>query len=252
MKKLFFSFALMLVSLSMSAQTSLSHTVQRGETLESVAKKYGISVSDLQQANPSTKEYFYAGMKLVIPHRTTHNTTQTPSSTSTKKISVTSSTPTKANPIKTIKKQKIQIPVFHSDLEPSDFTSLALTVGHDFSELVGMTYGIQGQYFIDNGFGATMSVGANYGLEDDADIIIKIGPSYVYPITNIFYIIGTACYTLTIGDYEGNTGNVSGASVIPTIGLSFNHLKVGINGDLHWRNGGDFGAGAYLSIGYSF
>lgn len=254
MKKLFLSFALMLASLSMSAQTSQSHTVQRGETIESVAKKYGISVSDLQQANPSTKDYFYAGMKLVIPRKTnTQNVTQTPSSNSSTKVSVAepSATKTKNNPIKTIK-QKVQKPTFHSNLDGSDFTSVALTFGSDFTDLVGMTYGIQGQYFLDNGFGATLTAGANYGLEDDADMVFRVGPSYVYPLTNMFYVMGTACYTLTLADYEGNTGTVSGVSVIPTIGMSFDRIKVGVNGDLHWRNGGDFGAGAYISVGYSF
>ena len=171
MKKLFLSFALMLASLSMLAQTSQSHTVQRGETIESVAKKYGISVSDLQQANPSTRDYFYAGMKLVIPRKAnTQNVTQTPSSNSTTNVSETepSATKTRNNPIKTIQ-QKVQKPTSHSDLDGSDFTSVALTFGSDFTDLVGMTYGIQGQYFLDNGFGATLTAGANYGLEDDAD-----------------------------------------------------------------------------------
>lgn len=254
MKKLIFSFALMLASLSMSAQMSQSHTVQRGETIESVAKKYGISVNDLQQAKSSAKDYFYAGMKLVIPSKTsTQTTTQTPTPNSPNSVAATTPSTTKAknNPFKTIK-QKVKMPTLHSDLNGSDFTSVAVTFGHDFTDLVGMTYGIQGQYFLDNGFGATLTVGANYGLEDDADIMFRVGPSYVYPITNVFYVMGTACYTLTMAEYSGNSGMVSGATIIPTIGLSFNHIKVGINGDIHWRNGGDFGAGAYLSVGYSF
>ncbi len=255
MKTLFLSFALMLASLSMSAQTSQSHIVLRGETIESVAKKYGISVSDLQQANPSTKDYFYAGMKLIIPHKTnTQNTTQTQSSNSSNMVAIItpSSAKTKDNQINTIKKN-VKMPIYHSKLDGSDFTSVALTFGSDFTDFVGMTYGIQGQYFLDNGLGATLTVGANYGMEDDADIMFRLGPSYVYPLTNMFYVMGTACYTLTImGNYYGNTGTVSGVSVIPTIGLSFNRIKVGINSDLHGRNGGDFGIGAFLSIGYSF
>lgn len=252
MKKFILSFTLLLTTLSLSAQTSLSHTVQRGETIESVANKYGISVNDLQQANPDTKEYFYAGMKLVIPIKTnTQNITQTPSAKNSSSAAVTTSSSTKTNLTKKTK-QKIEIPTFHSDLDGSDFTTVALTVGSDFTDLVGMTYGIQGQYFLNNGFGATLSVEANYGLEDDADARFRVGPSYVYPITNMFYVMGTACYTLTMADYRGNTGMVSGASVIPTIGLAFDNIKVGINGDFCWRNGGDLHVGAYLSIGYSF
>lgn len=251
MKTLFLSFALMLASLSMSAQTSQSHTVQRGETIESVAKKYGISVSDLQQANPSTKDYFYTGMKLVIPRKmNTQIDTQTPTSNSSNRVVASPST-TKNNPVKTIK-QKVKMPTLHSDLDGNDFTSVAITVGSDFSKLVGMSYGIQGQYFLKSGLGTTLTIGANYGLESDADVMFRVGPSYVYPLTNMFYVMGTACYTLTLADYKGNTGTVSGVSVIPTIGMSFNRIKVGVNGDLNWRNGGDFGAGAYISVGYSF
>lgn len=49
------------------AQTTMSHTIQRGETLESIANKYGITVADLQKANPDIEGAFYAGVKLTIP-----------------------------------------------------------------------------------------------------------------------------------------------------------------------------------------
>lgn len=249
MKKIILSLALMLTALSMSAQSTVSHTVQRGETIESVAKKYGISVKDLQQANSSTKDYFYAGMKLTIPRVSTPAQTQNQNSNTTNRVTTVISS--QKNPIRKTK-ERIQRVSFHSNLEASDFSSVGVFFGHDFTDLVGMTYGILGQYFLNNGLGATLTAGANYGLADDADIMFRVGPSYVYPLTNMFYVMGTACYTLTLADYEGNTGTVSGVSVIPTIGMSFNRIKVGINGDLHWRNGGDFGAGAYLSVGYSF
>lgn len=254
MKKLFFSFALMLASLSVSAQISQTHTVQRGETIEGLAKKYGISVSDLQQANPSVKEYFYAGMELVIPRKSnTQDTTPMQSLNNSNKVAAATlpSTNTRNNSVQTIK-QKFPNLSFQSDMDGSDFTSVALTFGSDFTDLVGMAYGIQGQYFLYNGFGATLTVGANYGLDDDADVVFRVGPSYVYPLTNMFYVMGTACYTLTLANYKGNKGTVSGFSVIPTVGMSFDRIKLGINGDLHWRNGGGFGAGAYLSVGYSF
>ncbi len=63
------------MTLNVSAQTSVTHTIQRGETIESVANKYGISVTDLQQANPDTKEYLYVGMKLTIPAASAGNNT---------------------------------------------------------------------------------------------------------------------------------------------------------------------------------
>lgn len=42
------------------------HTIQRGETLEIIAKRYGISTGDLSSANPNVKKC-YAGQTLKIP-----------------------------------------------------------------------------------------------------------------------------------------------------------------------------------------
>lgn len=55
---------------SVFAQTESQHTVQRGETLESIATKYGVTVDALKQANKDAQQYLYAGMKLVIPQKT--------------------------------------------------------------------------------------------------------------------------------------------------------------------------------------
>ena len=51
------------------AQSVVQHVVQRGETIPSIAKKYGISEEELKKANPDINDYFYAGMKLVIPKK---------------------------------------------------------------------------------------------------------------------------------------------------------------------------------------
>lgn len=255
MRKILVSFALiLLVSLSMLAQTIQFHTVRRGETMKSIAKSYGVSVNDLRQANSSAKGTIYEGMKLIIPSKTkVQGIFRKANSDSPNNVAVNTSSTKKVRnkPAKT-KDQTVHKSSFSSGFSRGDFTSVSITFGHDLSDLVGVTYGIQGQYFLKNGLGATLTVGANYGLEDDADIVFRVGPSYVYPITNMFYVMGTVCYSLTMGDYKGNKGMISGASAIPTIGLSFNHIKIGINGDFHWRNGGEFGPGAYLSVGYSF
>ncbi len=55
---------LFLFSLSNIAQTK--HIVQRGETIELIANRYGISVSKLKEVNPLIEE-FYTGLTLSIP-----------------------------------------------------------------------------------------------------------------------------------------------------------------------------------------
>ena len=67
MKKLLVCLFMLLPFTAIMGQ-QVSHTVQRGETLESIAKKYNVSVYALQQANPGSKDLIYTGMKLVIPN----------------------------------------------------------------------------------------------------------------------------------------------------------------------------------------
>lgn len=54
LKKLFLSAVLCTASMVAMAQSQIiTHVVQRGETLESIAKYYNISVADLNNANPN-------------------------------------------------------------------------------------------------------------------------------------------------------------------------------------------------------
>lgn len=49
------------------AQQVTTHTVAPGETLASIASKYGVSVEALTETNPETKKHLYTGMSLAIP-----------------------------------------------------------------------------------------------------------------------------------------------------------------------------------------
>lgn len=44
----------------------VEHTIERGETIESIAKLYGVTPDDIIKANPNAKDMFYAGMVLKI------------------------------------------------------------------------------------------------------------------------------------------------------------------------------------------
>lgn len=64
MKKLILMMALLVSSMSMFAET---HTVAKGETLQSIAQKYNLTTSQLVDANPGADKLFYVGLKLTIP-----------------------------------------------------------------------------------------------------------------------------------------------------------------------------------------
>lgn len=62
------------VSFSLSAQPA-SHTLQQGETLYSLSRKYGVSVSEIMNANSiSSPENLSVGSRLIIPGLTSQNT----------------------------------------------------------------------------------------------------------------------------------------------------------------------------------
>lgn len=86
LKKLLLSAVLCAASMAAMAQSQIiTHVVQRGETLESIAKYYNISVADLNNANPNADGLIYVGMKLAVPvvNTAATQTTTTASSTTT-------------------------------------------------------------------------------------------------------------------------------------------------------------------------
>ena len=49
---------------AMAQNQTVSHVVQRGETLESIAEYYNVSVEDIDKANPNMDGVVYVGLKL--------------------------------------------------------------------------------------------------------------------------------------------------------------------------------------------
>lgn len=251
MKKLFFFIILLSASLTISAQTSRNHTIQRGETLESIAQAYGVTVTDIRNANPNANNYFYVGMILVIPERTASPKVEQQEETVYIIAPEPKKKPKKAAEAVGYVKQKVQGVSLHSDLQSEDFTSIGATIGWDGSDLVGWTYGIQGQYFLDNGWGASLGLEANWVLSKTPDKIVKMGASYVYPLTNRFYVMGTGYYTLTFAE-DRYSGTVSGIAIVPTFGVALKNWRIGLNGNLQWRHGGKLHLGAYFNFSYCF
>ena len=69
MKRIVFIAVIMMMSITSFAQKKAKiHTVKRGETIESVANKYGVDITDIILTNPQADgNYCYPGMRLLIP-----------------------------------------------------------------------------------------------------------------------------------------------------------------------------------------
>ena len=78
MKKILISTLFSAACAIAGAQTQqATHIVQRGETLESIAEYYHVSVDDINKANPNAEGIIYVGMKLVVPQAAATTSTQT-------------------------------------------------------------------------------------------------------------------------------------------------------------------------------
>lgn len=66
--------AIMLCVAPLSAQTIQKHIVQRGETLATIAEKYGVSKDELAKLNPDAAQFVYVGMELNIPGKAAQTT----------------------------------------------------------------------------------------------------------------------------------------------------------------------------------
>lgn len=58
---------LVVVAQADTTRSSVTHVIQRGETLQSIAKAYGVSYDSLVSLNPEAKEFTYVGMEIKIP-----------------------------------------------------------------------------------------------------------------------------------------------------------------------------------------
>src|SRR5690606_16252334 len=72
MKKLILiCFITMSCSWFANAQKFKAHTVKQGETVESIAKKYQVTASDIYALNPDAKKKLSPNSVLIIPNTTT-------------------------------------------------------------------------------------------------------------------------------------------------------------------------------------
>lgn len=56
------------VNAVVAQEVQIQHEVHRGETLESIAEHYGITVEMIKEANPKMGDFAFTGMKLNIPN----------------------------------------------------------------------------------------------------------------------------------------------------------------------------------------
>lgn len=84
-----FLVVLIMVNVPLSAQAILKHTVDIGETLASIAQRYGTTEARIIELNPDAADFIYVGMELVIPIASPTNLAENSGNSADKKDSVT-------------------------------------------------------------------------------------------------------------------------------------------------------------------
>ena len=70
------------VCLAVAQTSTIKHTVDRGETLTSIAQRYGTTEAKIIELNPDAKQFIYVGMELIIPNNSREQYTEKNSSSS--------------------------------------------------------------------------------------------------------------------------------------------------------------------------
>lgn len=83
---------LIMVNVPLSAQPTLKHTVDVGETLNSIAQRYGTTEARIIELNPDAADFIYVGMELVIPIASPANSAENMENSADKKDSVSFAT----------------------------------------------------------------------------------------------------------------------------------------------------------------
>lgn len=173
-KKIILSVILCTVCVFVMAQSQVvTHIVQRGETLESIANDYHISVIDINKANPNADGVVYVGMKLVVP-------VQKDVMPSEQESSQMPSEPSKGNTLS----QSNHSVLF--DTNPNHFTKEAKPKSQkeklEFAAQFGFRFGSlngDGSECYKSTFGLSVALGARYFVADQVFVEGLAGYRYL-------------------------------------------------------------------------
>ena len=166
---------ILLSATSVWAQDVKTHTVERGETLSSIATKYGVSQEEIVKLNPEAAQFLYVGMELKIPGKKVTAPTTAPLDTTRNMI-----TP-KAETTSTLLRENKQ-----NNRNPSDFTHFGVFYQSSFEDAGHGFYGIGGIVHAPENWGINFYAGTNMGIIDSsyASILFTIGPAWGYMLNN--------------------------------------------------------------------
>ena len=173
-----------------------THVVERGETLTTIAKTYGVTEQALVKANPDAASFCYVGMVLTIPEVTAVQGDARNGDVA--RVSDPDNQETSANDnVMMTPVSKSGNNVAHIVNEEDDekdaknFSSLTLSYMAGYKDFEHGMYGLMVRGFYGKGLGMVLGVNANYGLAPKGSrggMAFEIGPTYGYAFTKFFMV----------------------------------------------------------------
>lgn len=260
MKRFFLLTIISVACLFAMAQTqTVTHVVQRGETIESIAKQYHVSVDDINKANPNADGMVYVGMKLVVPvgqeqvatgnvEPMTVGVTNQPIIQQSKQTHSDSwQQKAKGDVVSMGWERNKGLSMFGVTFFSQDFRDVKLS-GH---------YGITVDYLNISGslFGFNLTLASfNYGLvdKDGTSDLMLFGPNISYEIVRSLYVC-LPLQAMCNASFEGTDTKTSwGWAVSPRMYYSFGKLVINaglmINGG--FKKGEDATCGFTVGLGF--
>lgn len=247
-----------LMALTAMAQ-DVVHTVERGETLESIAGRYGVTTGQITTLNPDAAQFIYVGMQLTIPV------------SDSVKNSVTSATETyAARPAQGTPQQPAAVMTAGEGYTPAFADVSDMTVGDiimtaQYQTLDCRDFKKAGMYGLGMRFtsiarcdwlhiGAELEVNLNAGLVDDSNCIINFGPSLRADIIrNVFVTLPVD--VMCIASFKGTDTHTDwGMHIAPSIyGYFTDKFGVFVGPNVSFGfSGGDATVGMQCGLAFSF
>lgn len=169
-----------------------THVINRGETLQSIAMKYGVTTEQIIKANPQAAKFIYVGMELKIPMASLETRTET---TPVKKYTDTSS----STDVLTTNAPQSSGNVFS---DSPVISQKGIDYVADFVNGGKGYYGLFFEIIGKSGWGGLFSVGANYGIVKPGQLHFRLGPDYGYRMGESLVLSVPVVFTITTVNNE--------------------------------------------------
>lgn len=204
------------ICLAVAQTNTIKHTVDRGETLASIAKRYATTEAKLIELNPDAAQFVYVGMELIIPNAQKQEQT---SKTIVHKHS--------SNIVDQTSKETLSL-THDKEYNVSDFAFYGISYFASFNNADKGYYMFGGEVFSNSGWGLDLQLGFNYGLVDIdyAGVVFLIGPAYGYAYNNV--LVATSL------DFFGTNSNIGESRKTGTNAIGEEISYIGIDSKFNW------------------